>query len=65
MLNLSAIENDKVDLTKHYAEILGAALGIHPGSLLFPNGYYEKSKEILAIERKSKTLMDKKKKAAG
>jgi len=63
--NLSAIENDRLELTKHYAEILGAALGIHPSSLLFPNGYYKKSKEIREIERKSVALLVKKKKAVG
>lgn len=61
--NLSAIEHDKVELTNHYAEILGAALGIHPSSLLFPNGQYVKSKEM--IERRSVALMERKRKATG
>lgn len=63
--NLSALENDKMELTKHYAELLGAAFGLHPGSLLFPNGYYKKSKEVVAIERKSTALREKKKRAEG
>ncbi len=63
--NLSAIENDKVELTKKTAEILGAALGMNPASLLFPEGTYEKSKEIKEIERRAAKMMAKKRKAAG
>lgn len=62
--NLSAIENDRMELTKHYAEILGAALGIHPSSLLFPDGYEIESKELKAIERKAEILRAKKKQQA-
>jgi transcriptional regulator with XRE-family HTH domain len=62
--NLSALETDKMEMTKHYAEILGAALGVHPSSLLFPNGFYAKSKEVKEIERKSVALKAKKKRAA-
>ena len=62
--NLSAIENDKMEITKHYAEILGAALGVHPSSLLFPGGYEIESKELKAIARKSQTLRAKKKQEA-
>ncbi len=61
--NLSAIENDKMELTKHYAEILGAALGVHPSSLLFPDGYEIESK-LKAIERKAGVLRAKKKQQA-
>ncbi len=60
--NLSAIENDKIELTRHYAEILGATLGIHPSSLLFPEGSNYKTKELKAIERKAQLLREKKKK---
>lgn len=52
--NLSAIENDKIEMTVHYAEILGAALGIAPASILFPNGEYKKSPEILEIEKRAR-----------
>jgi len=44
--NLSAIENDRIEMTVHYAELFGAALGVHPASILFPNGRHEKSKEM-------------------
>jgi transcriptional regulator with XRE-family HTH domain len=62
--NLSALETSKMDMTKHYAEILGAALGVHPSTILFPNGFYEKSKEAKEIERKSIVLKARKKCAA-
>jgi len=52
--NLSALENGKLEMTVHYAEILGAALGIHPSTILFPNGYRKKSAEILEIEKRAR-----------
>ncbi len=58
--NLSALENDRIEMTVHYAELLGAALGLHPTSILFPNGRYEKSKEILAVEKRGQALLKKK-----
>jgi transcriptional regulator with XRE-family HTH domain len=58
--NLSAIENDRIEMTVHYAELLGAALGVHPASILFPNGRHVKSKEILAVEKKGNALLKKK-----
>src|SRR5262249_52503506 len=63
--NLSALENDKMELTKKTAEIIAVALGVHPSSLLFPVGFFEKSKELKEIERKSVALREKKKRAAG
>jgi len=52
--NLSAIENGKLEMTVHYAEILGAALSLHPSTILFPNGYQKKSLEILEIEKRAR-----------
>lgn len=63
--NLSAIENDKMELTKKTAEIMAAALGVHPSTLLFPSGTFAKSRELKEIERKSMALREKKKRAAG
>lgn len=63
--NLSAIENDKMELTKKTAEIIAVALGVHPSSLLFPNGFFKKTKELREIERKSVALRGKKKRVAG
>ena len=54
--NLSAIENGKIQLTQHYAEIFAAALGLHPTIILYPNGRFEKSKHLLAIEKKATQL---------
>lgn len=58
--NLSALENDRMDMTAHYAEILAAALGVHPTDILFPNGQWEKSPQITAIERKARKIIEKK-----
>lgn len=57
--NLSALENNKIEMTVHYAEILGAALGLHPSAILFPNGHYGKSKKIKEIEKKAAQLLRK------
>ena len=54
--HLSAIENDSYELTKKYAEKLGATLGVHPTVLLFPEGV-EPSAEIKAIEKRRKKLL--------
>lgn len=54
--NLSAIENDKIELTQHYAEIFAAALGIHPVVILYPNGRFEKDKRLIEIEKKALRL---------
>ena len=50
--NLSAIENDKIEMTPHYAEIFAAAFGVSPSSLLYPNGQSEKTKELAEVERR-------------
>ncbi|MFZ4404218.1 MAG: helix-turn-helix domain-containing protein [Pseudobdellovibrionaceae bacterium] len=57
--NLSAIENGRIEMTVHYAEVLGAALGLHPSTILFPRGKYAKKKEILDIEKRAKSLFKK------
>lgn len=54
--NLSALENGKMELTQHYAEIFAAALGLHPTVILYPNGRFEKTKKLLAIEKKAQRL---------
>ena len=58
--NLSALENDRMEMTVHYAEMLAAALGVHPTEILFPNGKWEKTAQISAIERKARKIIDKK-----
>ena len=51
--NLSAIENEKIEMTKQYAEIFGAVLGLHPSSILYPNGIFQKNSDIKQIEAKA------------
>jgi len=55
--NISALENNRMEMTSHYAEILGAALGMHPADLLYPNRQFLKSKEILEIEKRSQAVI--------
>jgi len=54
--NLSAIENDKVDLGVKRSILLAAALGVMPEDILFPKGVWQKTKEYLEIEKKAKKL---------
>ena len=61
--NISALENNRMGMTSHYAEILGAALGLHPADLLYPNRKVVKSEEILKIEKKAEAVI--KRHAAG
>ena len=52
--NLSAIENDKIAVTQHYAEIFAIVFDVHPSLFLYPNGYFAKNSELLAIEKRLK-----------
>lgn len=58
--NLSALENDRMEMSVYYAEILAAALGIHPTDILFPNGKWEKSKQVCEVEIKARKILKKK-----
>jgi transcriptional regulator with XRE-family HTH domain len=42
--HISAIEHDKIEIGKKRAEMLAAVFGIHPSTLLFPNGRWEMGK---------------------
>jgi transcriptional regulator with XRE-family HTH domain len=55
--NISALENNRMGMTSHYAEILGAALKVHPADLLYPNRKITKSEEILKIEERAEAVM--------
>lgn len=57
--NLSALENDRIEMTSYYAERLGAALGIHPSLLLYPEGWVKVTPELADIEKKAKKLFKK------
>lgn len=61
--NVSALENGRLQMTSHYAEIFAAALGLHPADLLYPNRKVIKSEEILEIEKRAKKVI--KRHAAG
>ncbi len=51
--NLSAIENDRIEMSQHYAEVFAAALYGHPMIFLYPNGKFEKTSELKKIEKKA------------
>ena len=55
--NLSLIENDKIELGVKRATLIGAALGIEPGFILFPNdseGLYDK--EVRQVKARASKL---------
>lgn len=51
--NLSAIENDRIEMSQHYAEVFAAVLDVHPMVFLYPNGKFEKTSELKKIEKKA------------
>lgn len=51
--NLSAIENGRIEMSQHYAEIFAAALDVHPMIFLYPNGKFEKTAELRKIEKRA------------
>jgi transcriptional regulator with XRE-family HTH domain len=51
--NLSAIENNRIGMSQHYAEVFAASLGVHPMLFLYPNGKFEKSSELRKIEKRA------------
>lgn len=51
--NLSALENDRIKMSQHYAEVFAAALDVHPMIFLYPNAKFEKSSELLKIEKRA------------
>ena len=61
--HLSAIENDRMELSLNNARKIAAAIGVHPSTILFPNGTDIHIKEINIIEKKrQKFISDKNKK---
>jgi transcriptional regulator with XRE-family HTH domain len=58
--NLSAIENDRIGMTLHYAEVFAAALNVHPTAFLYPDGQFKKNAEILRIEKKRQQVLKRK-----
>lgn len=57
--HLSAIENSKIEMTQHYAEVFASAFGVHPTIFLYPNGEFKKSKELESIAQKAKKYISR------
>ncbi len=57
--HLSAIENGKIEMTQHYAEVFAATFGLHPTVFLYPRGEFIKSKELESIERRAKKYIER------
>ena len=57
--HLSAIENGKIEMTQHYAEVFAVAFGLHPTAFLYPRGEFKKSKELESIERRAKKYIER------
>jgi transcriptional regulator with XRE-family HTH domain len=55
--NLSSIENGKIAMTQHYAEIFAAALRVHPTVFLYPDGKFAKDKKLLDIEKRAAKVL--------
>lgn len=59
--NLSAIENDRVDVGVRRAVLLAAAFGIQPEQILFPQGYVRPEyKDAERVRTRAKRLIEKK-----
>ena len=60
--NISAIENDKKSIGVKTAIKIGLAVGLHPSTILFPNGPHLKvSGDLVSIKKKAEDLFKKKK----
>ena len=51
--NLSALENEKIEMTSFYAEKLAALFGIHPSIILYPSGWKRINNDLAAISLKA------------
>lgn len=60
--NLSAIENDKLEIGVKRATLIGAALGMAPESLLFPNGKSQYEKQAIRVRKAASELLTSKQK---
>src|SRR4051812_45369223 len=64
--NLSAIENDKLDMGIRRATRIAAVFGINPSLILFPKGHERKEeKELRKIRKDAAVLIEKKRAATG
>lgn len=58
--NISALENDRTEMTQHYAELCAAALKLHPSELLYPNNHYEMNDRAREIAKRTIAFLEKK-----
>ncbi len=64
--NLSAIENDKMDIGVRRAKLLAAVFGISPALILFPaHDEQREDRKLARIRKSAAALIEKKKRAAG
>jgi len=64
--NLSAIENDHMDIGVKRATLIAAVFGISPSGILFPEGFErDDERELEKIRKRAAALIEKKKVAAG
>lgn len=58
--NLSAIENDRIDIGVKRAVLIATALGIDAAQLLFPNGEESYEKEVEQVRQRAHKILGKK-----
>lgn len=58
--NLSAIENDRKPIGVKAATKIGLAIGLHPATILFPNGYTFNEPEFRAMQKRQKNCWRRK-----
>lgn len=60
--NISAIENDRIDIGIKRSVLIAAAFGIDPSLILFPNGFESSfSKDVKTVRQASAKALAKKK----
>ncbi len=57
--NISGLENERIQMTSHYAEIFSAVFKIHPSEILYPNGHVKKTSELQKLEKKAEAFFKK------
>jgi transcriptional regulator with XRE-family HTH domain len=57
--NLSALENNRIQMTSYYAEIFAVVFKVHPSDILYPNGHVKKSADIVKLEKKAEAYFKK------
>jgi transcriptional regulator with XRE-family HTH domain len=50
---ISALENDRIEMTSHYADIFSVVFKVPPYKVLYPNGELKKSKDLKKIEKRA------------